>query len=265
MSGASFAITLDELQVIVANDRGYSLNPARWNDKQKYVINDVVVSGVAQVYFPAPSGDEKVAPDWTFLKPISEIALKEGSSTILLPDDFGNFDGPVAVKSNATTIQPWWIDWTNEGILLQMFQATPMVTGPPKYAADIPSRIVQAPGGQMRSLMVFPTPDQDYILQVRYSINPDKLSGARPYCYGGAQFRELYIASCLAVAERRFDLVQEGPAFQHFKQMLLMAISQDNKNRPQKLGYNGNSEVSAWRGHRHNNGMNFYYNDELIT
>lgn len=265
MSGASFAITLDELNIIVANDRGYSLNPKKWNEKQLYAINDIVVSGVANVYFPPAVGDEKVAPDWTWLKPISEIALKTGAKTLNLPDDFGNFNGGVSVKADATTSQPWWLQWRSDEKILDMYSVTPAMSGPPRFVADVASRIVQAPSGQLRQLMVFPLPDQDYILQVRYSINPDRLSGARPYAYGGAQYRELHIASALAVAERRYDLIDDGPATRHFNRMLVMAVSQDNKNRPQSLGYNGNPESPSWRGQRHNNGLNLYYNDELIT
>lgn len=265
MPGASFAITLDELNIIVANDRGYSLDAKKWNPKQLYAINDIVVSGVAQVYFAPPIGDDKVAPDWTWLKPISEIALKTGAKTVTLPNDFGNFNGGVAVKSDTTTTQPWWLQWRNEGVLLELYQATPLMSGPPMYVADVATRVVQAPTGQLRELMVFPLPDQDYILQVRYSINPDRLSGAKPYAYGGAQIRELYIASVLAVAERRYDLIDDGPATKHFNRMLMMAISQDNKNRPQSLGYNGNKETPGFAGNRHNQGMNIFYNDEPIT
>lgn len=266
MSGASFAITLDELEIIIANDRGYSLDRKKWNEKQKYAINDIVVSGVANVYFPPAVGEDKVAPDWTWLKPISEIALRTGERTVNLPDDFGNFNGGVAIKTDSTTTAPWWLKWSTDIKILEWYSTTPLSSGPPMYIADTASRIVQAPTGQLRQLMVFPLPDQDYILRVSYSINPDKLSGARPYAYGGAQYRELYISSCRAVAEERYDLIDEGPAMKQFRRMLIMAVSQDNKNRPQALGYNGNNEPVSWRGQgRHNQGLNLFYNDELIT
>lgn len=262
---ASFAIPVDELQIIVANDRGYSLDPVKWNEKQRYVIKQIVNSGVANVYFPPAADGDRIAPDWTFLKPISEVSLKANSKFAKMPDDFGSVDGPLAVKADVNTSAPWFIDWKNDGDILQMYSATPSQTGPPKFACEIVFKENQGPVGQRRGLMVFPTPDQDYILQLRYSINPNKLSGANPYAYGGAQYRELYIASCLAVAEHRFDGIADGPAAKRFNQMLIMAISQDNKNRPAKLGYNANHEPGPNRGLRHNNGMTFLYNGEPIT
>jgi len=264
MSGASLAIELTELSIIVATDRGYSPDPKRWNDKQRYVITDCVTSGVAQVYSPPAIEGEQIAPDWTFLKPITEISLVTGANQIKMPDDFGSCDGPVAVKTSATTGTPWWIEWTNEWALMGMNQATPFMTGPPRYIAEVALRDINPPSGQRRALMVFPVADQDYLLQVKYSINPNRLSSAQPYAYGGPQYRELFIASCLAVAEQRFDGV-EGPAAKRFNTMLRAAVSQDNKNRPQKIGYNGNREAPSWRGYRHPHPLICYYNDVPIT
>lgn len=264
MSGASFAITLEELRIIVASDRGYGLDPADWNERQTFVIDQVVTSAVAQVYFPPPVKGERLAPDWTFLKPITEVGLASGSQRIKMPADFGSVDGPIAVKTTATTSMPWWIEWRNENWILGLYQGAPALTGPPKFAAETVLRDHGAPVGQRRGLLIFPIADQDYVLQIKYSINPDRLSGACPYAYGGAQYRELYVASVYAVAEQQFDGVM-GTATQKFDQMLLAAISQDNKNRPQKLGYNANRETPAWRGHRHVQPNVFYYNDDPIT
>jgi hypothetical protein len=239
MSSASFAITYDELRVIVATQQGYSRVPTEWNDNQKYVINDVVTSGIAQVYFPPPVNGEKVAPDWTFLKPESVIYLVEGSDTLRLPDDFGSFVGPLTVLGSQSR---WLIQWINEGKIRQMQQGDPERTGFPQYACEVPLREMTEPQGQRKALIVFPTPDQDYTLQCVYSINPDRITGATPFCYGGPQYRELYIESCLAIAEQRFDDTLDGPHTAKFNMMLMGAVTADNKNRPQKLGYNGNIE-----------------------
>lgn len=264
MSGASLAIDVDELKIIVANDRGYSLDPTKWNPKQTYVINDVVTSGVAQVYFPPAIDGESVAPDWTFLKPITEVALNKGANQVLMPDDFGSCDGPIAVKTSATTGVPWTMEWTNEQALIVMQQASPFMCGPPKYVSEFVLRDNVPPTGQRRGIMVFPGADQDYLLQVQYSINPNRLSGANPFPYGGAQYRELYISSCLAIAEQRFDGAP-GSAMMRFNKMLQAAVSADNKNRPQKIGYNANREGPAWRGYRHGHPLTCFYNGQPIT
>lgn len=264
MSGANLAITLKELSVIVANDRGYSRDPNQWTASQTFVIDQVVTSGVAQVYSPPPVNGEKIAPDWTFLKPITQVSLPAGSQQIRMPEDFGSVDGPIAVMADATTSQPWWIEWRNEALIYQLYQATPQITGPPRFAAETVLRNIDPPAGQARGLIFFPIPDQDYILQIKYSIIPERLSGAQPYAYGGARYRELFIASCLATAEQRFDNVM-GVMTKKFNDMLLAAVSEDNKNRPQKLGYNANREGPAWRGYQHVSPLAFFYNDEPIT
>lgn len=239
---SSFAITFDELQVIVAVQQGYGRDPAGWNDNQKYVIADVVTSGVAQIYFPPPIKGEKVAPDWTFLKPQSTLHLDSGANSIRLPDDFGSFCGPVTVVSSTSVSAPWLVEWVNEGKIRQLQQLESSRTGPPTLICEAPLRDINAPVGQRKSLMVFPTADAAYDLACVYSINPDRITGATPYCYGGAQYRELYIESCLWIAEQRFDDTMDGPHGIKFQMMLQGAVSADNKNRPQKLGYNGNRE-----------------------
>lgn len=264
MSGASIAITLPELEIIIANDRGYSLDPKQWSQKQKYIINDVVVSGVAQVYCLSTVDGERVVPDWTFLKPIAELSLPSGSKLIKLPDDFGSLAGPLAVKSSATTTSPWRIRTSNEAAIMAMYSVTPTMTGPPAFASEVALRDMSPDSGQRRGLMIFPLPDQDYLLQAQYSIIPDRLSGAQPFAYGGPRYRELFIASCLATSEQRFDNV-EGVMTKKFQQMLLGAVSEDNKNRADNLGYNGNEELPPWRGYTRPVPLAFYYNDQPIT
>lgn len=260
---SSFAITYDELRIIIAVQQGYGRDPAGWNENQLYVINDVTTSGIAQVYFPPPINGERVAPDWTFLKPQSSIGLASGADSIRLPDDFGSFAGPITVQSSTSVSAPWEVQWTNEGKIRQLQQLEPSRTGPPLYVCEAPLRDINAPVGQRKSLMVFPTADANYTLDCVYSINPDRITGATPYCYGGPQYRELYIESCLAIAEQRFDDTLDGPHTTKFNMMLMGAVSADNKNRPQKLGYNGNRErFGRLRRHGYWNQGQLLYNGQ---
>ncbi len=243
MSGPSFAITYKELQVIIASDRGYSRNIDDWNESQTYVINDVLTSGIARVYSPPPVNDEKISPDWTFLKPESQLAIAEGSTELTMPADFGSFSGPLSCQTSATSSNPWEIEWLNLGKIQRLYQLNPTVTGPPKYACEVVFRNIEPQSqGQRKGLKFYPTADMDYVINCVYTISPDKLTGANPMPYGGPQYRELYIASCLAVAELRFDNIIDGPKQMDFNRMLLAAVSADNKNRPQKLGYNADRE-----------------------
>lgn len=259
---SSFAITFDELRVIIAVQQGYGRDPAGWNDNQLYVINDVTTSGIAQVYFPPPVNGEKVAPDWTFLKPQSSLTLPSGADSILLPEDFGSFAGPITVSTTPSTSAPWQVQWMNEGKIRQYQQTEPTRIGPPIYVCEMPLRDMGT-NGQSKSLIVFPTADQAYTLECVYSINPDRITGATPYCYGGPQYRELYVESCLSIAEQRFDDTMDGPHTAKFNMMLMGAVSADNKNRPQKIGYNANRERGGrFRRHGYWNQGQLLYNGQ---
>lgn len=260
---ASFAITRDDLRLAVASQQGFSRVPSEWNSNQTYVIDEVVASGVAQVYFPPPVNGQQVAPDWTFLQPQSMITLLSGQDTLRLPEDFGSFAGPLTLEANSAVQSRWIIQWINVGKLRQMQQEGVTSTGPPRFASEIALRGPSDPIGQHKGLLVFPTPDQNYDLSCTYSINPERLTGATPYAYGGAQYRELFIESCLAIAEQRFDDTMDGPHTAKFNLMLMGAVSADNKNRPQKIGYNGNVERGrAGRYRQHTGQGTLLYNGQ---
>jgi len=183
---------------------------------------------------------------------------------IRMPEDFGSVDGPIAVKADATTSQPWWIDWKNENTIYQMYQTSPQFTGPPRFACETVLRNIDPPAGQARAIMFFPTPDQNYILQIKYSIIPDAALRCsairlRRGQIPGVIHRELLGHGRAAIRQH------DGVMTKKFNDMLLAAVSEDNKNRPAKIGYNANRENQAWRGYRHTCPTAFYYNDDPIT
>jgi hypothetical protein len=142
---------------------------------------------------------------------------------------------------------PWLIQWRNEGALREMYAATPTMTGPPMLAALSPLKGTTGIAGQRFILHMFPAADQNYTLQAQYYINPDYLSGAFPFAYGGAPHAETILESCLAIAEQRRDDAMTVHTAK-FKERLLASISMDRRLKPQKLGLNRDeSDTRQWQ------------------
>ncbi len=239
MAGLSLAITLDELQMAVAQHQGFSLDKTKWNPRQLYVITESTRSGVSRVYRPKALDGRETAVEWSFLRPQTDMFLASGTSQIRLPAEFGSFVGQISVSAPTGSARPWLIEWINADKLRQMFQSQPNTTGSPRFASEGVTRGPDMADGQHKLLNIFPTADQDYTLQAQWNINANMITGANPQCYGGDQYRELFKESCLACAEQEFDN-EAGIHSALFEQQLMAAISADNRNKPQKLGYNGN-------------------------
>lgn len=215
--------------------RGAAYQDPAWNDQQQFEVDGIVGSGLRQFYFPAIEG--AVGYEWSFLRPTATFDLPSGAQTLALPDDFGGFEGQLTLLTTNSTSLPWRIEWRNEGIIRQMYSVTPSMTGAPKYATEQTLKGTTATQSQRSQLFVFPQADQDYTLQGQYYINPDYLSGAFPYAYGGAPHAETLLESCLCVAEQRLDDANAVHA-QKFQERLMASIAMDRRNKPQKLGYN---------------------------
>lgn len=248
MPGLTLAITLPELQLAVAQHQGFSLDPTKWNARQLYVIEQSVRSGVSRVYRPKPIDGREVSVEWSFLRPQTEMFLASGTSQIRLPAEFGSFVGQITVVATTASARPWPVEWVNADKLRQMQQTMPQTVGSPRFASEGVARGPDMVDGQHKLLNIFPVADADYTLQCQWNINANMITGANPQCYGGDQYRELFKESCLACAEQEFDN-EAGLHSALFNQQLMAAISADNRNKPQKLGYNANRPREVFARH----------------
>jgi len=222
-----------------------------WSAKQQAEIDDAAQSGLRRFYFPAPVDDSGSSYNWSFLTPVSTVLLATGASTVLLPDDFGGIEGKLTIQTTSTTKQPWRIDWRNEGQIREMYAVTPTRSGCPMYAVVRPLKGTEVNRSQKWELFIFPLADKDYTIQLTYYVNPNYLDGTTPYAYGGAQHSETILESCLAVMEERLDDASNVHA-SAFASRLLASISMDRRNKPAKMGYNGDrsdnaNSVNQWR------------------
>lgn len=241
MAEPTLSIQFSELQARVGSfmgwGRGAAYNDPAFTNDQQFQIDGIVGSGLRNFYYPSSVDGQPSSYDWSFLHPTATALLPVAAQTVTLPDDFGGFEDKINLLTTTATAQPWDIQWRNEGLIRQMYAETPQMSGPPMYACQTPLKGTTGTQGQRWILLIFPAADQIYTLQFQYWINPDYLSGAFPFAYGGTQHSETILESCLAVAEVRLDDAMSVHTAK-FKERLQASISVDRRNKPQKIGYN---------------------------
>jgi len=235
---STLATTLDELNaevgVFLGWGQGAPFGDQAWSSYQAARIKSFVKAGIHQVYFPPPDANGEVY-EWSFLRPTTTVTLANAATVIPLPDDFGGIEGKVMILSPAQFLAA--ISVTGEGVVQEQAARFQSSTGAPQMVAVQPLRGVRQDRGQRFQLIVWPTADQAYTLELQYHILPNFLDGTCPYTYGGAAHAQTFVESCLAMAEQRGDDMA-GVHRALFMERLAASIAQDKKNKPQKLGYN---------------------------
>jgi hypothetical protein len=125
------------------------------------------------------------------------------------------------------------------GKLLAM-RAWSALTGAPKHAATR-YKASDGSGGQRQEILFYPTPDAAWTLSYEYEAYSGELTDAFPYPLGGMQLAELYIESCVAVAESRFD-DEIGQHTKQYEALLVDQVMRDRKRGPRVFGPMGHVE-----------------------
>ncbi len=248
MAESTLAIAYQEIAAEVGSylgfGRGTNYSDPAWSTQQQNMIDSCCKSGLRQFYYPPPVDASGSAYDWSFLKPTATLTLASAVNTVLLPDDFGGFEGVITVSS--PTLVNWPIELLNEGRIREAYSLNPSITGRPIQAALQPLKGTTGTTGQRFQLFFFPVPDTNYTIQFQYYLLPDYINGTIAYAYGGAAHSETIIQSCLAVAELRIDGAK-GPQDAAWMQRLAASVGKDRQSKAQKLGYNRDmSDGSQW-------------------
>lgn len=255
MPESKLAITLSDLSQAVGIFLGYGggtdAGQPAWNSAQSKLIETCIKSGLRQFYWPPPIND--VQYNWSFLRPTSTIFIPQGSRSIYLPDDFGGVEGlPTANPTSSTTQSSWPINVVGEQVVREKYTRYPSATGRPELVAVEPLAGTSGYEGQRFRLAIYPEPDQDYNLTLTYYVNPDYLTGSKPYAMGGPQHAETILESCLAIAEQRLD-DRSGVHTAQFLVRLAASIQADRKLKPALIGYNGDRSDGDYPDPRYSN------------
>ena len=123
-----------EVGVYFGYGRGPVFGDPAWAVQQKQVIDSCVKSGLRQFYVPPPIEGSTSSYDWSFLKPVVSMDFPTGKGVVLLPDDFGGFEGELTCGNSSTTVC-WPIPLVEDGLIRQRYAVEPSATGWPGRAA----------------------------------------------------------------------------------------------------------------------------------
>ena len=167
-----------------------------------------------------------------------------GRPSYELPAGFdGNFDGNLHYKTGDNTLWPS-IQIVSPAIVRSKKQAC-NDEDRPLFAAVQPKEFAPATG-QRWEITFFPSPDQSWTFYGRYMVRPQMIDGVNKFPFGGSAMAEVFLESCLAVAEKRF--IEDAKIHQEeFQKLLIQAIDHDaSAFSADFLGYN--SDRSEARG-----------------
>ncbi|MFA5766839.1 MAG: hypothetical protein WC919_02870 [Candidatus Paceibacterota bacterium] len=236
ISESSLSLGFGDLQSAVGFFLNYGSTVASFTADQLAEVNRIVQSGVRRVYYPTAVAAQIVGYEWSWLRPSTTLAITAGTWEYNLPDNFGRMIGrfhfPVSTYRDDIQIVP-------EGKILDL-RSHADVTDYPTSAAI---RYLSSTGstGQRQEVIFYPTPSVSLSLSYAYEAYSGALSDSYPYPLGGMQLSELYLESCLAVAESRInDTI--GPHTMQYQTLLMDAIARDRKRGAQMYGHMGNRE-----------------------
>lgn len=233
-----------DLQADVGYFLGYGRGPdfddPDWTSDQQAAITRCVKGGLRNFYF--------CGTEWSFLRPAATLGLGSGSSHITLPDDFGGADGTIQFSAEDSS-QVDELPFCPIGRVYRATAENPDQTGRPELACIEPIKGTTPQSGQRFRIKVYPEADQDYTAVIpQYYLNPDFLTGTKPFAYGGAEHAETLLESCLAVAEKLMDDAATVHALE-FEKRLAVSRDLDRRKKPSYLGYNGSRQ--SVRRNRH--------------
>lgn len=160
-----------------------------------------------------------------------------------LPAGFdGNFDGNLHYKTGDNTLWPSIVMVSPS--MLRGKKQIYNETDRPLYAAVQPKPFV-AVTGQRWQITFHPSPNGSYTFYGRYMVRPAMIDNTDKYPLGGSAMAEVFLESCLAVAEKRF--IEDTQIHQkEFQQLLIQAIDHDaNAFSADFLGYNSDNSECA--------------------
>ena len=244
MAESSLSIGVADLREEVGFFLGYGSASGSWSAAQLAEINKVVKSGVRRVYYPPAVSPETTGYEWSFLRPWTTLALVADDYDYDLPDDFGRLLGQFHYDKEIYLPS---IPEISVAQLLEL-RANSYVSGDPEFCA-VRYKSSDGSAGQRHEVLFSPVPNTDRTLHYQYEAYQGELTDDYPYPLGGMQLAELYIESCLAVAEQRPN---DAPGLhsQMFERLLIDAVMRDRKRDGGYFGQMGDAYVTedaTWR------------------
>jgi len=237
MAESTLSIDYSTLKQEVGFFLGYGRTEGSWSVASAAEIDQYVQSGVRRVYYPALAAQGISGYEWSFLRPSTTMAVVADDGDYDLPDDFGRLIGQLHYAPD-DQYQPVTI--VPVGTILDL-RVRDDRNDAPCFAA---TRFKSSDGsdGQRQEILFWPEPDDSYTLYYKYEAYQGKLTASYPYPLGGMKMSELYLESCLAVAEQ-MGTNEVGLHAREYQLLLIDAIARDRKNDARYYGAMGQRET----------------------
>lgn len=203
----------------------------------KYAITKFTSTTVVEVAGAADIEEYTDGGDWFMVVGPTDFAADDAFTVVNtgysyeLPEDFAAMDGPLTYAAGDSFYQ---VEITSEVQIRSLRQASDS-SGRPQYVAIRP-KSYDPTTGHVFEMILWPKPSDKRVLTYRYQILYNQLDAEHKWPPGGPAYGDLYLASCLAMAEQRVK-GQRGIRTAEFTERLAAMIDHDRKaNRAEYIG-----------------------------
>lgn len=227
------SITYDDLRDIIGDQLGYGVSSASWsaNSDKTTRIERCLEGGLRRFYNP------EAPHQWSFLFPVKDMQFEAGVYRYVLPADFAMLQTghcPTYAPGDDSIWPPLAV--TGAEVLWYRLQMDTASGRPRECAVQLAT--VSESVGTRYELLVYPVPDDAYVIKLPYQINPTIPGHDESVPLGGQPHEQTLIEACRAEAEA-FDEFSDGRYEQRFMQRLQASIAHDQLvTMPFRLGQN---------------------------
>ena len=237
MAESTLSIAFADLKSEVGYFLGYGRTVASFTAAQSALVIALVQSGVRRVYYPTAAGPDS-GYEWSWLRPTTTLSITANDGDYDLPDSFARILGNFHYA--ADVMQPEIKQISAEQIL--ELRSSSDQNDDPWFFAVRPKAFPSTAVGQRWEVIFYPEPNAARTLYYSYEAYSGVLSDTVTYPLGGMQLAELYIESCLAVAEQKVKDAA-GLHSQAYQALLADAIARDRKRGAKWFGSMGHKET----------------------
>jgi hypothetical protein len=189
-------------------------------------IEECIQDGLHDVYS---------AHRWSFFRPLQEITTVDGTAEYSLPIACEAIEGDLNYEPGESDFYPPVEQRHDSEIRKRQQDADSTDTGRPLYFS-VRNVEFDPTVGSRRQVVLFPTPDDAYVLLARMKLRPTMIDAVNQYPVGGEAISQLIVEACLAAAERNYDEEAKHHT-RRFMELLPLAIAADNEmTSPTTLG-----------------------------
>lgn len=229
----SLTITKTGLLGRIGRKLGYGRTSSSFTSTQLADATAVLEDALRRFYEPDILPGEREKHQWSFLTPTLRFQFVENQFRVDLPEDFSMLNGPITYARGEDTVYPP-IEIVGPQEIYKRQQQDDSA-GRPQFAA-VQVKAVDPVAGTRHELLLYPTSDDDYEVNLSYKVNPYSLDFDTALPLGGQAHVQTIIAACLAEAAV-FDELTDGQDEARYIERLRSSISHDRRVfAPESLG-----------------------------